>query len=77
MKFKKTDAGRNHDYLNIMVADLEAEFLHVPISLCFYWMKRILYSFMSNSICKESIKDITVYTTEEVIGNQHYNETLL
>lgn len=50
LQFKKNEAGRNHDYFNIMVADLEAEYMHVPVTLCFAWMKKILYTFLSTII---------------------------
>ena len=76
-KFITNQAGRDHTYQNLTVADLEAEYVNVPINLIFYWIKKVFYSFISQTICFESVKEIPVYKAEDLVSNKHYNEVLL
>ena len=76
-KFITNQAGRDHTYQNLTIADLEAEYVNVPINLVFYWIKKVFYSFISQTICFESVKEIPVYKAEDLESNKHYNEVLL
>ena len=76
-KFIINQAGRDHTYQNLTIADLEAEYVNVPINLVFYWIKKVFYSFISQTICFESVKEIPVYKAEDLVSNKHYNEVLL
>ena len=75
--YENTLAGKNHDYYNMYIADLEAEYIHCPMNICFNWFKKIFYSFLAQTVCKESINDIPIYEAKDILGNTHFNEVLL
>ena len=75
--FETTQAGKFQDYYTIRIADLEAEYVHVPINVCLYWYQKVFFSFISQTICKESVKEVPIYTHEDLLSNQHYNEVLI
>ena len=69
-KFYSNKAGRDHTYQNLTIADLEAEYINVPINLIFYWIKKVFYSFMSQTICFESINEIPIYNVLQKIKSK-------
>ena len=76
-KFEDSYVGKNHDYRRVMIADLEAEYVNCPIYVLMYWYKKIFFSFLSQTVLKESLKDIPIYNEEDLCSNEHYNEITL
>jgi hypothetical protein len=70
-------AGKNHKYHRFFIADLTAEYVSCPLNVVLYWYKKIFYSFIAQTVLKESVKDVSLYTEEDLLGNEQYNQVLI
>ena len=56
---------------------MEANYVNCPIFVIFYWFKKTIFKFISQTIIKETIDDVHLYSETELWSNEGYNEVLL
>lgn len=73
-KIKDQYVGKDHEYTCLYISDLEAEYITCPMYILNHCYKKFFFSFINQTLARETIKDISLYSQEDVYSNESYNE---